>query len=174
MTLDDLPALDWARFSDASTAEWAKLLDALLALAPQAKSPAQRGVLADALDTYASHSSSPDFDTIIKLDRVARRSARALREANIDAALAELDAASGEFKAITKEIGAVAKSLQKEAAVLRAERLHTAVTSLTDTIASLKSVSQSLNDTDDTKLAAALAQAVASAQKLRGLIEQGS
>jgi len=170
VSFDDLASLDWDSFS--TTAQWAKLLDALLALAPQARSSAQRGQLADALDAFADHSQSTDFELILKLDRVARRAARALREASIDAALAELEAASGEFKVIAKEIGAVTVSLQKEAALLRADRLRTAVTSLTDTIAALKAVSQSVGDSDDAKLTAALSQAVASAQKLRGLIEQ--
>lgn len=170
MTFDDLSALDWESFS--TTAQWTKLLDALLALAPQAGTTVQRGQLADALDAFADHSSSADFDIIIKLDGVARRAARAMREANIDDALASLEAASGEFKAITKEVSAVTASLQKEAALLRAESLRTAVKSLTDTIAALKAVSQSMGDSDDPKLSSALSQAVASAQKLRGLIEQ--
>lgn len=170
MTFDDLSSIDWESVS--TTAQWAKLLDALLALAPQAGTAAQRDRLADALDAFADHSSSPEFGIILKLDRVARRAAQALRGANIDDALAALEAASVEFKAITKEIGAVTASLQKEAAELRAERLRAAVTSLTDTIASLKAVSQSIGDGEDPKLAAALSQAVASAQKLRGLIER--
>lgn len=172
MTFDDLSSLDWETFS--GTAQWAKLLDTLLALAPQARTTVQRKQLADALDAFSDNSSSADFELILKLDRVARRAARALREADIDDAIAALEAASGEFKAITKEIGAVTASLQKEAAVLRAERLRTAVTSLTDTIASLKAVSQSIGDSDDSKLTTALSQAVASAQKLRGLFEQNS
>ena len=170
MTFDDLSSLDWESFS--ATAQWAKLLDALLALAPQAATAAQRDRLADALDAFADKSSSADFEIILKLDGVARRAARALRDTNIDGALSELESASGEFKAIAKEIGAVTASLQKETALLRAERLRTAVTSLTDTIASLKAVSQSMGDIDDPKLTTALSQAVASAQKLRGLIEQ--
>lgn len=170
MTFDDLSSIDWENVS--TTAQWAKLLDALLALAPQAGSAAQRDRLADTLESFADHSSSPDFEIVLKLDRVARRAARALREANIDDALAALEAASAEFGAVTKEIGAVTASLQKEAAELRAERLRAAVTSLTDTIASLKAVSQSIGDADDPKLATALSQAVASAQKLRGLIER--
>lgn len=170
MTFDDLTSIDWESCS--ATAQWAKLLDSLLALAPLAGTTGQRGQLADALDAFADHSSSPDFEIITKLDRVARRAARALREASIDEALAALEAASGEFRAISKEVGAVTASLQKEAAVLRAERLRTAVTSLSDTIASLKAVSHSMSDSDDTKLTSALSQAVTSAQKLRGLIEQ--
>ena len=172
MSFDDLSSIDWESFSD--TAQWAKQLDTLLALGPQARDKVQRGQLADALDAFAAHSSSSDFEIILKLDRVARRAARALRDANIDDALAELEAASGEFKAIAKEVGAVTASVQKEAALLRAERLRTAVTSLTDTIASLQAVSKSLGDIDDPKLTTALSQAVASAQKLRGLIEQPS
>lgn len=170
MNFNDLSSIDWESFSD--TAQWAKQLDALLALVPQAGTPAQRGQLADALDAFATHSSSADFEIILRLDRVARRAARALRDADIDAALAELEAASGEFRAVAKEVGAVTASLQKEAALLRAERLRTAVTSLTDTIASLTAVSQSMADIDDPKLTTALSQAVASAQKLRSLIEQ--
>lgn len=169
MNFDDLPSLDWESFSD--TAQWAKLLDAMLALGSHAATAAQRAQLADSLDAFADHSSSADFDLILKLDRVARRAARALREANIDDALAVLEAATAEFRAITKEIGALTSSLKKEASVLRAERLRTAVTSLTDTVASLKAVSQSIGDGDDPKLILALSQAVASAQKLRGLIE---
>lgn len=170
MNLDDLSSIDWEGVS--STEQWAKLLDALLALSPQAGNTAQRNLLADTLDAFADHSSSPDFEIIVRLDRVARRAARALRDENIDQALAELEASSGEFRAIAKEIGAVTATLQKEAAVLRADRLRTAVTSLTDTIGALKAVSQSLGASDDIKLTAALSQAMTSAQKLRGLIEQ--
>ena len=170
MTFDDLSSIDWESLS--ATTQWAKQLDSLLALAPLAGTTGQRGQLANALDAFAEHSSSRDFEIITRFNHVARRPARALRDTSIDEALAALEAASGEFKAISKEVGAVTSSLQKEAAVLRAERLRTAVTSLTDTISSLRAVSQSMGDSDDTKLITALSQAVASAQKLRGLIEQ--
>lgn len=169
MSFDDLSSIDWESFS--TTPQWAKLLDTLLALAPQASTTAQRDLLADTLDAFADHSSSEDFAIIIKLDGVAGRAAQALRLATMGQAIGQLEAASGDFKAITKEIGAVTAALQKEAAVLRAERLRTAVTSLTDTILALKAVSQSVGDKDDVKLTTALAQAMASAQKLRGLIE---
>lgn len=170
MNFHDLSTLDWESVS--STEQWAKLLDTLLALAPQAGTKAQRDSLADTLDAFADHSSSADFEIIIRLDRVARRAARALRDENIDQALAELEASSGEFRAIAKEIGAVTATLQKETAVLRAERLRTAVTSLTDTIGALKAMSQSLGASEDARLTTALSQAMTSAQKLRGLIEQ--
>jgi septal ring factor EnvC (AmiA/AmiB activator) len=170
VNFDDLSAINWDGF--ASTEQWAKLLDALLALVPQAGTPAQRDRLADVLDAFADHSTSADFAIILKLDDIARRTAQALRGANIDQALAQLEASSGDLRAIAKEIGAVTATLQKEAAVLRAERLRTAVGSLTDTIAALKAVSQSLDASRDAQLSTALSQAMASAQKLRGLIEQ--
>jgi hypothetical protein len=170
VNFNDLTSIDWDGVS--STEQWAKLLDTLLALGPQASTDAQRSRLADTLDAFAEHSSSADFDIIVRLDRVARRAARALRDESIDQALAELEASSGEFRAIAKEIGAVTATLQKEAAVLRAERLRTAVSSLTDTIGALKAVSQSLSATDDTRLTSTLSQVMTSAQKLRGLIEQ--
>ena len=63
-------------------------------------------------------------------------------------------------------------ALQKEAALLRAQRLTEAVGSLTDTIASLKALSQTTAGEGDEKLVAAIAQAVSSAQLLRSLLER--
>lgn len=60
------------------------------------------------------------------------------------------------------------KSLKKEASLLRAENLTSAVSSLTDTINSLKNLSQSITSEDGSQLADAITQAVQSAQKLRG------
>jgi hypothetical protein len=169
VTFNDLSAIDWPAFS--TTEQWVKLLDALLALGPQAANTAQRATLADALDAFADHSSSPDFELILKLDRAARRAAQGLRNDNIDAALTELEGASAELKAVAKQLGAVTATLKKEASVLRLERFRQAVTSLTDTIASLNAVSQSLAGDDDAKVTAALVRAVTSAQQLRSLLE---
>ena len=41
MTFDDLTSIDWESFS--ATAQWAQLLDSLLALAPLAGTTGQRG-----------------------------------------------------------------------------------------------------------------------------------
>lgn len=50
----------------------------------------------------------------------------------------------------------------------RAENLTSAVSSLTDTINSLKNLSQSITSEDGSQLADAITQAVQSAQKLLG------
>ena len=170
MKFEDLGSIDWDAF--ASTADWAKLLNDLMDLAQIATGNAQRDELADRLDEFADHSSSEDLDVITKLDRIARKCARALRMESIGESIKELQAASADFRLAVKEFSAAAAELKKEASLLRAEKFNAAVSSLTDAIASLKALSQATAGDDDEKLAAAIAQAVSSAQKLRGLLER--
>ena len=170
MKFEDLATIDWDACE--STADWTKLLNDLMGLAQAAAGSAQRDALADRLDEFADRSSSADLDVITRLDRVARRAARALRLQSIDASIGELEAASAEFRAVVKEFSAASIALQKEAALLRAQRLTEAVGSLTDTIASLKALSQTTAGEGDEKLVAAIAQAVSSAQLLRSLLER--
>lgn len=170
MKFDDLGSIDWDAFE--STADWTKLLNDLMGLAQVASGNAQRDLLADRLDEFADHSSSEDLDVIAKLDRVARKCARALRMESIADSIKELQAASAEFNLAAKEFSAASAALKKEASQLRLEKFSAAVSSLTEAIASLKALSQATAGDNDEKLAAAIAQAVSSAQKLRGLLEK--
>jgi arginine/lysine/ornithine decarboxylase len=170
MNFSDCASIDWSAFR--TTAEWTKLLNDLLGLTEIASAPEQRAILADRLDEFADHSSSDDLDVITKLDTVARRAARSLRKEDIARSIAELNAANSEFRAVAKEFSAASVALKKEASKLRAEVFDAAVTSLTETISSLKSLSQVVATDADGKLATAIAQAILSTQELRALIER--
>ena len=170
MTLNDLDSIDFDELE--STQDWVKMLNDLLGLAESAQASNKRELLADTLDQFADHSSSEDLGTITKLDAAARKAARALRRDDIAARIGELQAASADFQAAVKELDASTSGLKKEAAKLRAEKFTAAVSSLTDTIGSLKNLSQVLQTDDGDKIAAAIKDAVQSAQKLRTLLEK--
>jgi len=94
-----------------------------------------------------------------KLDAAARKAARALRRDDIAARIGELQAASADFQAAVKDLDASTSGLKKEAAKLRAEKFTAAVSSLTDTIGSLKNLSQVIETDDGDKIAAAIKDA---------------
>ena len=165
-TLDDI---DWDSFE--STQDWVKVLNDLRGLIDTADTAAKRAKLADTLDEFADRSTSDDLALIVKLDASARKAARALRKTNIADSVAELAAASAEYQAAVKEFAAASAVLKKEASLLRAEKFTQAVSSLTDTISAVKSLTQIVTSQDDPKLAAAITRAVESAQKLRGMLE---
>jgi hypothetical protein len=170
MTLEDLDSIEWDELE--STEDWVKMLNDLLGLVDGAQTPARRDALAAALDEFADRSTSEDLSTITKLDAAARKAARALRKSDIAASVNELAAASADFRAAVKELGAATAGLRKEAAKLRAEKITVAVSSLTETIGSLKNLSQVLQSEDGDKIAAAIKEAMQSAQKLRTLLEK--
>ena len=170
MNFDDLASIDWTTFE--STAQWARLLDDLLALAAQADSADRRDKLADGLDAFTNKSNSVDMDVIKKLDAAAGKAARALRLQNMGDNVNQLAADNPAFQAAVKDFNAVSAGLKKEASLLRAETLNAAIQTLTGTITSLNALSQVVNADDDAKIIAAAAQAVQSAQKLRALLEK--
>lgn len=170
MNFDDLASIDWPAFE--TTAQWARLLNDLLALGAQANNADRRDRLADALDAFASKSNSIDMDIINKLDAAAGKAARALRLQNMVDNVNQLAADSPAFQAAVKEFNAVAAGLKKEASLLRAETFTAAIQTLTGTITSLNALSQAVDAGDDAKIIAAAAQAVQSAQKLRALLEK--
>ena len=170
MTLDDIRRIDWDGFG--STAEWTRLLDDLLGLAAAATADGRRAELADALDAYADHSTSDDLDVITRLDRVARKAARSLRSDDIAASIGELQGASTEFTAIATEFGITAAGLHEQASALRGARVAAALASLTDTITSLQSLAGTADIAGREVLDAAIADAVASAQTLRELLDK--
>lgn len=170
MTLEELKSIDWDALE--STEDWVKRLNDLLGLVESAQASNKRDLLADTLDEFADRSTSEDLSTITKLDAAARKAARALRREDISARVSELGAASADFQAALKELGAASADLKKAAAKLRAEKITAAVNSLTDTIGSLKNLSQVLDTGERDKIAAAIKEAVQSAQKLRTLLEK--
>jgi hypothetical protein len=176
MRLEDLDSIEWDELE--STEDWVKMLNDLLGLVDGAQTPTKRDALAAALDEFADRSTSEDLSTITKLDAAARKAARALRKTDIAASVNELAAASADFRAALKELGATTAELKKEAAKLRSEKITAAVSSLTETIGSLKNLSQVLeSEAADRiaaadKVAAAIKKAVQSAQKLRTLLER--
>ena len=127
--------------------------------------------MADKLDEFADNSSSDDLTTITKLDAAARKAARALRNQNIEQGLQELAAASADYRAAVKELDAATAILKNEAERLRAEKITAALSSLSDTIVSLKNLSRAVEDGNDEKLIDAINKSIASAQKLRGILE---
>lgn len=173
MNWSTLGSIDWDSLkATATTTDWVKTLNDLRGLIDTADDMDKRSKLATKLDEFADHSySSEDYLTIIKLDASARRSARALRNTNIDQSIQELAAASAEYQTAVKELTAATAGLKKEASLLRAEKFTAAVTALTETISSLKTVSEVISDDNNAKLTNAINEAVKSAQKLRGILE---
>lgn len=169
MNWDDLNSINWGELE--STADWVKTLNDLLELANTANTKGKRGQMADALDEFADNSSSDDLTAITKLDAAARKAARALRSDNIAQGVQELAAASADYRTAVKELDAATASLKKEAGALRAEKLTAAVSSLSDTILSLKNLSQAVKDENNGKLIDAINQSIDNAQKLRGILE---
>lgn len=170
MNFDQLDALDFSEFD--SIADWTKLLNDLLGLAQAGGTADQLLALADKLDEFADKSSSEDLDAITKLDRIARRAARAIRLDDATNRIAELQGTSSDFQALAKELGAATAALRKETSTLRAEKFTTAITSLTDAISSLKHLADAVSSDDDSDLSKAITQAMSSAQKLRALLER--
>lgn len=170
MNVDDLASIDWATYE--TTAQWARLLNDLLALGAQANSADRRDRLADTLDAFTNKSNSVDMDAIKKLDAAAGKAARALRLQNMDDNVNQLAADNPPFQAALKDFNAVSAGLKKEASLLRAETFNAAIQTLTSTITSLNALSQAIDAGGDAKIIAATAQAVQSAQKLRALLEK--
>ena len=169
MIWNNLKDINWGGME--STSDWVKTLNDLLELANSADSPDKRNQLADKLDEFADNSSSDDLTTITKLDAAARKAAQALRNQNIAQGIQELAAASGNYRTSVKELDAATASLKKEAGVLRAEKFTAAVSSLSDTILSLKNLSKVAKDGNDIQLVNAINQSIESAQKLRSILE---
>jgi len=170
VNFDDLASIDWTACEN--TAQWARLLNDLLALGAQADSTDRRDRLADGLDAFANKSNSVDMDIIKKLDAAAGKAARALRLQNMEDNVSQLAADTPAFQAAVKDFNAVSAGLKKEASLLRAETFSAAVQTLTGTITSLNALGQAVNAADDAKIVAAAAQAVQSVQKLRALLEK--
>jgi type I site-specific restriction endonuclease len=169
MNWGDLKSIEWDELE--STTDWVKTLNDLLELAKSADTPDKRNQMADKLDEFADNSSSDDLTTITKLDAAARKAARALRNQNIEQGLQELAAASADYRAAVKELDAATAILKNEAERLRAEKITAALSSLSDTIVSLKNLSRAVEDGNDEKLIDAINKSIASAQKLRGILE---
>ncbi|SFM56820.1 hypothetical protein [Variovorax sp. OV329] len=93
---------------------------------------------------------------------------------NIEASVEELSAGAADFRDIVKQLDAATASLKKSSSVLRAEKLSAAVSSLTETIASLKALTQIMGDDSSEDIARAVTRAVGSAQSLRALLEKPS
>ncbi len=170
MNWNSLDAIDWDDVE--TTADWIKILNDLRGLIDTADSGVKLKKLADKLDEFADHSVSEDLDTITKLDASARKAARALRMTDIAQRIQTLASASADYQAAVKEFSAASAGLKKEASLLRAEKFSASVTALTETISSLKNLSQVVSDEDDTKLVGAIDDAVKSAQKLRSILEK--
>jgi uncharacterized coiled-coil protein SlyX len=169
MKWEDVGAIDWS--VPESTADWVKLLNELLELRQSADTDQKSSQLADALDSYADHSSSDDLSTITKLDASARKAARALRVADVNRRIKELEAACADYRTTIKELDAATASLKKETRLLRAEKVTAAVGALTNTVLALNQLSQTLTEQDGTKLQDAIQQVIKSAQKLRTVLE---
>ena len=169
MNWSDLNSIHWD--DQESTTDWVKALNDLLELAKTANSQDQRDLMADKLDEFADNSSSDDLTTITKLDAAARKAARALRNQNIEQGIQDLAAASVEYRSVVKELDAATAVLKKESEGLRAEKLSTAVSSLSNAILSLKSLSQTIKDGSENSLTDALNQSIENAQKLRSILE---
>lgn len=172
MNWSTLDAIDWDGLE--TTADWVKTLNDLRGLIDTADDKDKRDKLATQLDEFANHSVSDDLFAIIKLDASARKTARALRNSIITESIQELAEASAEYQAAVKEFTAATAGMKKEASLLRAEKFTAAVTALTETISSLKDVSQVISDGNDAKLTDAINEAVKSAQKLRGILEKSA
>jgi hypothetical protein len=150
------------------------LLNELMGLVELANTASGRDALADALDMFADSSDADDLATITRLDASARKTARALRNQNDAESIAQLAAASAGFRDTVKDFTVSTLSLKQEASMQRAEKLTAASASLTDTIASLKNLAQIVSNGKDAELLMAMDEAVASAQKLRGLLERSA
>ena len=92
--------------------------------------------LAAKLDEFADKYSGDELSLTTKLDSAAR----ALRNENIDQGIKDLALATSDYRAAVKELDVVTASLKKEASVLRAESFTSAVSSLSETILSLKNL----------------------------------
>ena len=96
--------------------------------------------LAAKLDEFADKYSGDELSLTTKLDSAARKAARALRNENIDQGIKDLALATSDYRAAVKELDVVTASLKKEASVLRVESFTSAVSSLSETILSLKNL----------------------------------
>ena len=126
--------------------------------------------LAAKLDEFADKYSGDELSLTTKLDSAAR----ALRNENIDQGIKDLALATSDYRAAVKELDVVTASLKKEASVLRAESFTSAVSSLSETILSLKNLSQTLKDGDTKDLAAAITESIENVQQLRNKLEAAS
>ena len=109
MNWSTLDSIDWDSLE--ATADWVKILNDLRGLIDSADDKDKRSKLAAKLDEFADHSVSDDLLTITRLDASARKSARALRNANITERIQELAAASAEYQAAVKEFTAATAGL---------------------------------------------------------------
>ena len=126
--------------------------------------------LAAKLDEFADKYSGDELSLTTKLDSAAR----ALRNENIDQGIKDLALATSDYRAAVKELDVVAASLKKEASVLRAESFTSAVSSLSETILSLKNLSQTLKDGDTKDLAAAITESIENVQQWLNKLEAAS
>jgi hypothetical protein len=171
MNWNSLDSIDWDDLE--TTADWMKLLNDLRGLIDSASDSAKRGKLADALDEFAELSpASNDPAAILKADASARSAARALRNWDSAERIAILAAASADYQSAVKEFASASAGLKKEAAFLRAEKVTASIGALTETISSLKNLSQVIDDKNDAKLVTAVDEAVKSAKKLRDILEK--
>ncbi|MDO8653502.1 MAG: hypothetical protein Q7R66_15065 [Undibacterium sp.] len=158
----------------ASSEEWVKHLNAFLDRAKIETDPKKRDRIAAKLDEFADKYSGDELSLTTKLDSAARKAARALRNENIDQGIKDLALATSDYRAAVKELDVVAASLKKEASVLRAESFTSAVSCLSETILSLKNLSQTLKDGDTKDLAAAITESIENVQQLRNKLEAAS
>jgi flavin-binding protein dodecin len=166
---NNLDNIDWP--ATQATAYWVKTLNELLMLTTDANTPEKCNTLADVLDQFADSSNGDDLATITNLDKVARKTARSLRMADITQRLQALEAASSDYRAAVKLLDAATSGLQKETRLLQAEKINAAVTALTGTILTLNTLTQSMTTKDDATLMNAINQAAQSMKNLRNILE---
>lgn len=166
---NNLENIDWP--ATQATAYWVKTLNELLMLTTDADTPEKCNALADVLDQFADSSNGEDLATITSLDKVARKTARSLRMADITQRLQALEAASSDYRAAVKLLDAATSGLQKETRLLQAEKINAAVTALTGTILTLNTLTQSMTTKDDAALMNAINQAAQSMKNLRNILE---
>lgn len=165
---DNLASINWSRYS--SNEEWGALLDNLLKLGQSAGDGAQRSQLADQLDAFATQSDGPDLTTISKLAKAASSAARGLRLDDMAARVAALQEANAIYQDAAQVFATAAVGMQKEASLLRAEKVTASITALTHSITSLSALAQAVKNENNEALANAIAEAMASAEKLRAIL----
>lgn len=171
MKFTQLATMVWDDYQ--TTQDWIDLLKELLELIKEAK-PEELERLADTLDEFADRSTSENLTTIAKLDASARKTARALRDQDVDRRIQELSAASADYRSTVKEFKVVTEVLKKEATVLRLEKVNAAAASLTSAISSLKNLALAIDGQDEEKLKDAIRDTITSAQTLREILEKAS
>jgi hypothetical protein len=165
---DTLGRIDWNRYS--SNEEWGALLDSLLKLAASAGDSEQRNQLAGVLDAFADQSNGPDLTTITKLAKAASQAARGLRLDDMAQSVAALQDANAIYQEVAQGLAGATGGMQQEASRLRGEKVTASITALTGSITSLTALAQAVQGENNPALGSAIAEALASAEKLRTLL----